>query len=62
MDALSNLLATRDWLMADGATGTNLFNIGLSAGRATRVLEQRQARQYPPAVTARPSRRGRIFS
>ena len=32
MDALSNLLATRDWLMADGATGTNLFNMGLSAG------------------------------
>ncbi len=23
---------TRDWLMADGATGTNLFNMGLSAG------------------------------
>ncbi len=32
MDALSKLLATRDWLMADGATGTNLFNMGLSAG------------------------------
>ena len=31
-DALSRLLATRDWLMADGATGTNLFNMGLSAG------------------------------
>ncbi len=31
-DALSRLLASRDWLMADGATGTNLFNIGLSAG------------------------------
>ena len=33
-DALSKLLATRDWLMADGATGTNLFNMGLSAGDA----------------------------
>lgn len=32
MDALSKLLSTRDWLMADGATGTNLFNMGLSAG------------------------------
>ena len=31
-DALSSLLATRDWLMADGATGTNLFNLGLEAG------------------------------
>ena len=32
LDALSKLLATRDWLMADGATGTNLFNMGLSSG------------------------------
>lgn len=31
-DKLSQLLATRDWLMADGATGTNLFNMGLTAG------------------------------
>ena len=31
-DALSRLLATRDWLMADGATGTNLFNMGLESG------------------------------
>ncbi|WYK05056.1 betaine--homocysteine S-methyltransferase [Cereibacter sphaeroides f. sp. denitrificans] len=31
-DALSRLLQTRDWLMADGATGTNLFNMGLSSG------------------------------
>ena len=33
-NALSRLLATRDWLMADGATGTNLFNMGLSSGDA----------------------------
>jgi 5-methyltetrahydrofolate--homocysteine methyltransferase len=32
MDALSKLLASHDWLMADGATGTNLFNMGLSSG------------------------------
>jgi 5-methyltetrahydrofolate--homocysteine methyltransferase len=25
-------MASRDWLMADGATGTNLFNMGLSSG------------------------------
>ena len=31
-DALSQLLSTRDWLMADGATGTNLFNMGLESG------------------------------
>ncbi len=33
-DPLSRLLQTRDWLMADGATGTNLFNMGLTAGEA----------------------------
>ncbi|SFD99317.1 betaine--homocysteine S-methyltransferase [Roseivivax sediminis] len=33
-NALSALLSTRDWLMADGATGTNLFNMGLSSGDA----------------------------
>jgi 5-methyltetrahydrofolate--homocysteine methyltransferase len=31
-NTLSKLLETRDWLMADGATGTNLFNMGLSSG------------------------------
>ena len=31
-DALSQMLSTRDWLMADGATGTNLFNMGLESG------------------------------
>jgi 5-methyltetrahydrofolate--homocysteine methyltransferase len=28
----SELLITRDWLLADGATGTALFNMGLQAG------------------------------
>ncbi|KMW56934.1 Betaine--homocysteine S-methyltransferase [Candidatus Rhodobacter oscarellae] len=27
-----DLLARRDWLLADGATGTNLFNLGLGPG------------------------------
>ncbi len=31
-DLLSRLLGERDWLLADGATGTNLFNMGLSSG------------------------------
>ncbi|MEL7347585.1 MAG: betaine--homocysteine S-methyltransferase [Pseudomonadota bacterium] len=33
-DALTELLATRDWLLLDGATGTNLFNMGLASGDA----------------------------
>ena len=33
-DRLSILLKERDWLLADGATGTNLFNMGLTAGDA----------------------------
>ncbi len=31
-DALSRMLASRDWILADGATGTTLFNMGLEAG------------------------------
>lgn len=31
-NALSRMMDTRDWILADGATGTNLFNMGLSAG------------------------------
>ena len=33
-DRLTQLLETRDWILTDGATGTNLFNMGLSAGDA----------------------------
>lgn len=33
-DALSRHLDTHDWLLADGATGTNLFNMGLMSGDA----------------------------
>lgn len=33
-DALSSYLATHDWILADGATGTNLFNMGLQSGDA----------------------------
>ena len=32
--SLDQLLSERDWLLADGATGTNLFNLGLEAGEA----------------------------
>ncbi len=34
MDALSKLLTERQWILADGATGTNLFAMGLEAGEA----------------------------
>ena len=30
----TRLLATRDWLLADGATGSNLFDVGLMSGDA----------------------------
>jgi 5-methyltetrahydrofolate--homocysteine methyltransferase len=33
-NALTELLAKRDWLMLDGATGTNLFAMGLMSGEA----------------------------
>ena len=33
-DALSRMLSERDWILADGATGTNLFNMGLTSGDA----------------------------
>jgi len=33
-NALSQMLADREWVLADGATGTNLFNLGLEAGDA----------------------------
>ncbi|MGH1413147.1 MAG: betaine--homocysteine S-methyltransferase [Pelagimonas sp.] len=33
-NALSRALETREWLLADGATGTNLFNMGLQSGDA----------------------------
>lgn len=33
-NALATLMKDRDWLLADGATGTNLFNMGLQSGDA----------------------------
>src|SRR5271155_5210055 len=33
-DRLTPLLAERPWLLADGATGSNLFNRGLQSGDA----------------------------
>ncbi len=47
-DALSRLLATRDWLLADGATGTNLFNMGLMSGDAPEMWNV----EHPDRITA----------
>lgn len=33
-DKLAQMLKTRDWVLADGATGTNLFALGLEHGEA----------------------------
>ncbi len=43
---LDRLLKTRDWLLADGATGTNLFAMGLSAGEAPELWNA----QHPDRV------------
>ncbi|PTX55728.1 5-methyltetrahydrofolate--homocysteine methyltransferase [Litoreibacter ponti] len=55
-DALTQLLATRDWLLADGATGTQLFNMGLSSGDAPELWNVDQpekiTRLYSEAVEA----------
>ena len=41
-DLLSKLLSERDWLMADGATGTTLFNMGLSSGDAPELWNEQE--------------------
>jgi 5-methyltetrahydrofolate--homocysteine methyltransferase len=55
-DALSRLLADRDWILADGATGTNLFNMGLASGDAPEFWNvehpDRIAALYEGAVNA----------
>lgn len=39
-DLLSKLLAERDWLLGDGATGTNLFNMGLESGEPPEIWNE----------------------
>jgi 5-methyltetrahydrofolate--homocysteine methyltransferase len=55
-NALSQLLQTRDWLLADGATGTTLFNMGLQSGDAPEMWNtehpDRIAALYKGAVDA----------
>ncbi|MCG7572103.1 betaine--homocysteine S-methyltransferase [Phaeobacter sp. CNT1-3] len=45
-NALSRILETRDWLLADGATGTNLFNMGLQSGDAPELWNE----QHPDRI------------
>ena len=45
---LRALLETRDWLMADGATGTTLFNMGLQSGDAPELWNV----DHPDRITA----------
>lgn len=47
-DVLSHLLASRDWLLADGATGTTLFNMGLAAGEAPEMWNE----EHPDRIRA----------
>ncbi|MBF9029790.1 betaine--homocysteine S-methyltransferase [Rhodobacterales bacterium HKCCE3408] len=55
-DPLSRLLAERDWILADGATGTTLFNMGLQSGDAPELWNtdhpERVAQLYRGAVEA----------
>lgn len=47
-DPLSELLQTRPWLLADGATGTSLFDLGLQSGDAPELWNV----DYPERVQA----------
>ena len=55
-NAFSRMLESRDWILADGATGTNLFNMGLEAGEAPEMWNDqhpdRIAKLYSMAVNA----------
>lgn len=55
-DVFATLLKSRDWLLADGATGTTLFNMGLQAGDAPELWNidhpERIAALYQGAVDA----------
>ena len=47
-NALTKMLAQRDWILADGATGTNLFNMGLMSGDAPELWNE----QHPDKIKA----------
>jgi 5-methyltetrahydrofolate--homocysteine methyltransferase len=41
-DTISKILEAQGWILADGATGTNLFNMGLEAGEAPEIWNDQQ--------------------
>ncbi|MFK7940322.1 MAG: betaine--homocysteine S-methyltransferase [Roseovarius sp.] len=45
-NAFTKMMAERDWILADGATGTNLFNMGLSSGDAPELWND----QHPDKI------------
>ena len=45
--SFEQIFATRDWLLADGATGTNLFHVGLETGYPPELWNV----EYPERVT-----------
>ena len=45
-NAFASMLAKRDWILADGATGTNLFNMGLESGEAPEMWND----QHPDRI------------
>jgi len=47
-DPIAEMLAEKGWLLADGATGTNLFNMGLEAGEAPELWND----THPEKITA----------
>lgn len=47
-NALAKMLLERDWILADGATGTNLFNMGLMSGDAPELWNE----QHPEKIKA----------
>ena len=55
-NALSRLLNQKGYLLADGATGTNLFNMGLMSGDAPELWNETRPRDilklYQDAVDA----------
>lgn len=55
-NAFTRMMAERDWILADGATGTNLFNMGLTSGDAPEMWNEehpdRIEKLYSVAVDA----------
>ena len=47
-NSLSKMLSDREWILADGATGTNLFNMGLMSGDAPELWNE----QHPEKIKA----------